>query len=234
MHFNELKKYISNSKYSYALGAFVTVELIKHRPKDVLCVLIDDKFNNQKIISFIEKFCSLHHVPILHNQKIIDKIRTKENCLVIGVFKKYSFSSHNHINHVILEDIQDDGLLGTIIRSMQGFEFNHLILINPKVDIFHPHVIRASMGAFFNVNIEVFASFNDYLNCYPQHHIILCSHTGKQSLSTLKIPKRPISLYFSKCDNTTYPSIALNPLCSLENNVNIVFFHFYSLSLCQD
>lgn len=54
---------------------------------------------------------------------------------------------------VILEDIQDPGNLGTIIRSCVAFNIDTLIISDKTVDIYNDKVLRASQGMVFHLNI---------------------------------------------------------------------------------
>ena len=56
-------------------------------------------------------------------------------------------------NVLIVDDIQDPGNLGTIIRSSVAFNIDTIILSNNTVDIYNDKVIRASEGMIFNINI---------------------------------------------------------------------------------
>ena len=85
----------------------------------------------------------------------------KENCYVIGVFRKYQ-NKLNEGNHIALVNPANTGNLGTIIRSAVGFGIKNLAIIKPAVDIFDPKVIRATMGSLFHINFEYFDSFDDY------------------------------------------------------------------------
>lgn len=52
---------------------------------------------------------------------------------------------------LILEDLQDPGNLGTIVRTAEGAGVTGMILTENTVDIFNPKTIRATMGAIFRV-----------------------------------------------------------------------------------
>ncbi len=56
-------------------------------------------------------------------------------------------------NVIVLDDIQDPGNLGTIIRSAVAFNFDTLFLSNNSVDLYNPKSIRASEGMFFHLNV---------------------------------------------------------------------------------
>ena len=50
-----------------------------------------------------------------------------------------------------LEDIQDPGNLGTMMRTAEGAGMSALILSKGCVDLFNPKVVRSTMGALFRV-----------------------------------------------------------------------------------
>ena len=52
---------------------------------------------------------------------------------------------------LILENLQDPGNLGTIIRTGEGAGVTGVIMTAKTVDIFNPKVIRATMGSVFRV-----------------------------------------------------------------------------------
>ena len=54
---------------------------------------------------------------------------------------------------LLLEKVQDPGNLGTILRGALAFGVGAVLLSNDSVEVFSPKVIRASMGACFNLPI---------------------------------------------------------------------------------
>lgn len=52
---------------------------------------------------------------------------------------------------VFLEDLQDPGNLGTIIRTGEGAGVTGVIMTSQTVDIFNPKTIRATMGSIYRV-----------------------------------------------------------------------------------
>lgn len=52
---------------------------------------------------------------------------------------------------MVLEDIQDPGNLGTILRAGEGAGIDGVIMTKNTVDIFNPKVIRATMGSIYRV-----------------------------------------------------------------------------------
>lgn len=58
-------------------------------------------------------------------------------------------------NVVVLDNIQDPGNLGTIIRSAVAFNIDTLLLSKGTVDFYNEKVLRASQGLVFHLNIVV-------------------------------------------------------------------------------
>lgn len=54
---------------------------------------------------------------------------------------------------VVLENVQDPGNVGTVIRTAAAFEVDAVILCGACADVFSPKVVRASMGAIFRQRI---------------------------------------------------------------------------------
>ena len=66
---------------------------------------------------------------------------------------------------VILEDLQDPGNLGTILRTGEGAGVTAVIMSRNTVDIFNPKTIRATMGSVYRVPFLYVDSLEDLPNC---------------------------------------------------------------------
>ncbi|MBN2259528.1 MAG: RNA methyltransferase [Clostridiales bacterium] len=53
---------------------------------------------------------------------------------------------------IILDQLQDPGNMGTIIRTAVSAGINNIITIKGSVDIYNPKVVRSTAGAIFNIN----------------------------------------------------------------------------------
>ena len=54
---------------------------------------------------------------------------------------------------LLLDNIQDPGNLGTIIRSAVAFNIDTIVLSNETVDLYNPKVVRSNQGMMFHTNI---------------------------------------------------------------------------------
>jgi TrmH family RNA methyltransferase len=82
---------------------------------------------------------------------------------IIGVCKKIEEKELGN-KVLILDDIQDPGNLGTIIRSAVAFKFDTVVLSSNTVDLYNPKVVRSTKGMLFNMNIIV----RDLLTFLPE------------------------------------------------------------------
>jgi TrmH family RNA methyltransferase len=165
--FMEIKSYKKDAFYSYTLGAFPTIELLKHHQKECLKIFIHTSFKNEDVLMMINELRG--SAEIEYNDKMINKLSPKGNCFIIGVFKKYSTYLEEDKDHIVLVNPSDMGNLGTILRSALGFNMKNIAIIKPGVDIYDPKVVRASMGAIFSENIAYFSTFDDYKKAFPTH-----------------------------------------------------------------
>lgn len=57
-------------------------------------------------------------------------------------------------NAVILENVQDPGNVGTVIRTANAFGIGAVLLVGACADRFNPKTVRATMGAVFRQRVE--------------------------------------------------------------------------------
>lgn len=65
--------------------------------------------------------------------------------------------------YLLLEDLQDPGNLGTILRTGEGAGITGVIMTKGTVDIFNPKTIRATMGSVFRVPFLYVERLSDIL-----------------------------------------------------------------------
>lgn len=188
------KKYTKQLDVSYTLGATLTIELLESKPELVRHVYVHSDTQKNDTYSYIEKCCATHHIAISQNNKAFSILSNKENVYFIGEFMKYQDKLDSHGNQVVLVNPSNAGNLGTIIRSMVGFQVLNLAIITPAVDVFDVKVIRASMGSFFHIHFQLFNHFEEYVQQY--HHQRYCFMLQAQkSIQDIKM-ESPYALIF--------------------------------------
>ena len=95
-------------------------------------------------------------------------------------FLKSSFSlfisSLFEVNAFLLEDLQDPGNVGTILRTADAAGFDGALLSPDCADCFSPKVLRATMGSIFRVGLSFPPSLPEALAEMQQKgYDILCS-----------------------------------------------------------
>ncbi len=72
---------------------------------------------------------------------------------------------------VVLENLQDPGNLGTIIRTGEGAGITGVIMSDNTVDIFNPKTIRATMGSIYRVPFLYVKELGDVLQQLHEHGV---------------------------------------------------------------
>lgn len=191
----KIKAYHKDFDYTYTLGVFETIELLRNKPNLVLRVYIKNSSYQNNGVKIIDELCKKNKIDLIESDNTITKLSKKDNCFAIAIIKKYHISLDD-TNHVVLVNPSDMGNMGTIIRTMLGFDYTNLAIIRPGVDVFDPRVVRASMGALFNINFEYFNSFNDYIEKFPNRNIYPLMLKGAKNIHTIELNKGVYSLVF--------------------------------------
>lgn len=120
------------------------------------------------------------------SREVLKYISNLENPNVIGICKK---KQEDVIGNkvVILDDIQDPGNLGTIIRSCVAFNIDTLILSQNTVDLYNDKVLRATQGMIFKLNIIV-RNIEEEIKKLKEHNYIIYGTKvdGGKSLKTIE------------------------------------------------
>jgi len=118
-----INRYKKSDELSYALGTTLTIELLRKKIEHVKMVYLHSKTVKNETIEMIIQMCEGEKIPVVENDKVFTKLSEKENCFVIGIFKKYAADIDPVKSHLVLVNPANSGNLGTIIRTMAGLEF---------------------------------------------------------------------------------------------------------------
>lgn len=170
---SNIRRYDKDDNTSYALGATLSIELLKTRPDCVRRVFLHSKLNSQEVISTIHELIeqASTSIAIETNDKAFRILSQKENCFVIAEFEKFTAPIDGLKPHIVLVNPSNAGNLGTIIRSAVGFDLPDIAIITPAADIFDPKTVRASMGSLFRLRFNHYVHFEDYQAAYPDRPI---------------------------------------------------------------
>ncbi len=136
----QIKKYRDQSKQFLIETPHLIIEAFKAGYLDLLIVLENEDF-------------TLDVETITVTSKVMDylsQLKTKNKVMGVCHYKEEKPIGKKVL---MLENIQDPGNLGTIIRTSVAFNVDTLIISNDTVDIYNDKVIRASEGMLFKLNI---------------------------------------------------------------------------------
>ncbi len=186
----KFKRYNKKSSYSYTFGYSTTQSLLKNKKNiNIIKVLIKKEGLKDKEVLNLKQNLEKNKIPYEINNRLIDKISYKENTYVIGIFEKFKEDIDKNKDIIVLVNPSNPRNVGTIIRTMLAFEFKNLLLVKPAVDVFHPSLIRASMGAFFNINFEYIDSVKDLKNIIKNYKNYSLMLDGDKSVNDIKIDR---------------------------------------------
>ena len=95
---------------------------------------------------------------------------------------------------VVLDDIQDPGNLGTILRTVDSVGLNQIIVSKGTADCYNTKVIRSTMGAIFRVNIIECEDLEKTLKEIQENDfkVVVTSLQTKKSLYDIEFNKKAI------------------------------------------
>ena len=149
-----LEAYSRDLPYSYALGLFPASELMRKRPELARRLLVASRAEDSEGLRALRALCAAHHVREENADRALSRISGKENCFAAVVFDKFEGTLNAEGCHLALHHPSDKGNLGTMLRTALGFGYRDIAIIRPAADAFDPHVVRASMGAIFGLNVR--------------------------------------------------------------------------------
>lgn len=91
---------------------------------------------------------------------------------------------------VALVNPQDPGNVGTILRTIDAAGADGLLLLDGGVDLYHPTLVRASMGALFWKPV-IQASFSDFRSWAIATHLLLIGTSARADVRPSGFAPRP-------------------------------------------
>lgn len=153
----EIQKLQNNQRYRKQSQKFVVEgwRLIKEIPiQQIECIYVQT--------SQMEKLTSLELNGDWDIEQVSDTVMkaisnetTSQGVLATVHMKPPSEQGSLPLNPLIiaLENVQDPGNLGTILRTADAADVDMVILSKGTVDLYNPKVVKATMGAIFRLNI---------------------------------------------------------------------------------
>ena len=205
----KLEPYSKKLSYSYALGVFPSLMLLEAKPDAALRLLLHPDGLKNEGVAKLREMCATRGVREEMAERVLRRESKKDNCFAALVFEKFDSDLDPAACHAVLCQISDSGNLGTAMRSLLGFGIRDVALIRPCVDVFEPHALRASMGAFYKLRVHTYDSFADYRAAHPDRPLFPFMLDGAIPLNeAARGAKPPFSLVFGNEQTGLPPEFA--------------------------
>ena len=179
-HIRKLKE----KKYRDEFGEYIVegVKLINEaiaEKLDVKTIVICDNCNKTETINQNLMYEVAKYSCIYVDEKVFNTITEVQNpqgiLAVVGKKNKQEEINYNEDVIVILDDIQDPGNLGTILRTIDSVNLSQVIISKKSGDVYNPKVIRSTMGAIFRINVIESYSLLDTIKNLKKHKFTIIS-----------------------------------------------------------
>ena len=205
----KLEPYSRKLPYSYQLGVFPALNLLEARPECVSRLLLHPQGLENEGVKKLRAQCAALGVREELAERVLRRESKKDNCFAALVFNKYEDALNPKLSHAVLCQISDQGNAGTAMRSLLGFGLRDVAVVKPCVDVFDPHVLRASMGAFFKLRVHVYERFEHYRAEFPNRALYPFMLDGARPLNDVaRTAKPPFSLIFGNEQTGLPPEFA--------------------------
>lgn len=144
---------------------------------DIILVEGEHLVEEAKAANLLKETLGLVNADITISDEVAKSLsETKSGSNIFGIVNKPKYELSKASRYLILDNVQDPGNVGTLIRSAYSFGFDFCILSNDSADEFNDKVIRASQGAIFHFPVirmdlkDLYTTLKDYgVKIYATH-----------------------------------------------------------------
>lgn len=167
----------------------------------------------------------------LVTEEIIAKLsnnNTNRGAIAVCRFEPLSVNL-NFVNKiVVLENINNPGNLGTIIRSALAFGFDAVLTLGDSVFVYNDKVIRSAQGALFKIPVMQMSNITDSLKEFKPYRFVLSD--ASLDLETVEIKDKKFALVFGNEANGITDNL-LNEWKGKDIKINIKNIESLNLSV---
>jgi RNA methyltransferase, TrmH family len=210
---NELKYYSSllNKKFRLETNKFLVEgsKLISEATEygfECEIIIHTHLFEEENDLSILKFLSGAKRVECIKNPDFRKLTDTKSPQEIVGVF--YSKESRQSLYEgkliVALENINDPGNLGSIIRNCDWFGVNHVVLSKDCAEVFNPKVIRSSAGSVFHISFNRTEQFYTELETLKNDgYKILCTDLDGENIYDRKWEGKVIVVMSNEANGPT-------------------------------
>ena len=173
-----LKKYRDKTKMFLVEGEHLIIEAYKAGYLDELLFEEGYEYNLDTKINYVSK----------NVMQYLSSLDTPSKMMGVCIKKD---GKVNGKRILMLDDIQDPGNLGTIIRTLDSAGIKQIILSKGTVDVYSSKVVRSTMGAIFRVNIIEAENLKNAISSIKEHgyQVMATSLQGAKSIYDVNYKK---------------------------------------------
>lgn len=170
------KKYRDESNEFIIEGTNLIEEAVKEKAKIKKVIICEDTTKTYELPTNIRLEIAKYEC-IYVSEKIFNLITQVTNPQgIMAIVEKTA--KEDEIDYeqdliVMLDDIQDPGNLGTILRTIDSIGLKQIIVSKETADAFNPKVVRSTMGAIFRIKIIESENLIDTIKNIKKHHFKL-------------------------------------------------------------
>ena len=104
----------------------------------------------------------------------VSDTKTPQGILCVVKQKKYDIEEFLNLENphfMVLDNLQDPGNLGTIVRTAEGAGVNAIFLNKESVDIYNPKTIRSTMGSIYRMPVIYVEDLLELLQIFRERGI---------------------------------------------------------------
>ena len=191
------KKYRDESNEFVIEGVKLVAEAIQENSKIKYIVLCDDcersDFISKELMYEIAKYECIYVTEKLF--KYLSQVQTPQG--VLAIIEKNNIDIEIDYKQdiiVALDDIQDPGNLGTILRTVDSIGLTQILVSKGTADCYNPKVVRSTMGAIFRIKIIECEDLTKTLKEIRKHKfkLVVTSLQTDESLYDINFDKKVI------------------------------------------
>jgi TrmH family RNA methyltransferase len=155
---------------------------------DVQTILYDPDHLTGDFASALIRRCAVRSITLQPvSAQVMESIAEKDNpqgIVAVAVQRRLGLSGIDRGTFrwgAALVSPQDPGNVGTILRTIDAVNADGLILLDGGVDLYHPSVVRASMGTLFWKPV-IQASFNEFAQWARDNQYRLIGTSARASM----------------------------------------------------
>ena len=191
------KKYRDESNEYVVEGVKLVEEAVKENAKIKQIIVCEDTTRTYEIPTHIMLEIARYECISVSDKifNIITQVTNPQG--IMAIIEKNAQDAQIDYSQdiiVVLNDVQDPGNLGTILRTVDSIGLNQIIVSKGTADAFNSKVVRSTMGAIFRIKIIEVENLAQAIKEMRNHHfkLMVTSLQTKNSIYDIDFNKKII------------------------------------------